>query len=79
MARTIASSGTVTMSSTQRRISANGRTPSELRSPSAMVCGLTLGRMVPARNERAASSAPAGSTPMTRITGRSALAATAHA
>ena len=77
IARTIASSDTVVMSSTRRRISANGRSPSALRRPSAMVAGLRLGRMRPARNERAASSAPAGSTPITRMAGLSVLAATA--
>src|SRR5256885_13754731 len=64
IARTIASSDTVVMSSTRRWISANGRSPSALRRPSAMVTGLRLGRVRPAPDERAASSAAAGPAPL---------------
>ena len=66
MAARMDSSETVRMSSTSRRMIAKFRTPSEVRSPSAMVSGASTGRIRPARSDRIASSARAGSAPNTR-------------
>ena len=66
MAARMDSSDTVRMSSTSRRMIAKFRSPREVRSPSAMVSGASTGMMRPARSERIASSARAGSAPKTR-------------
>src|SRR6185503_9101860 len=69
IAATIDSSVTVTMSETWLRISAKVRSLVELRKPSAMVFACVIGMNLPALNERLASSAPAGSAPITRMPG----------
>jgi CO dehydrogenase maturation factor len=69
MARTMAGSSTVTMRSTWVRMAAKVSSPSDVRSPSHTVVGLTDGTMRPSASERQASSAPAGSVPMTRTPG----------
>ena len=68
-------SETVAISSTPRRMWSKVDWLSEARRPSAMVLTSVSGISRPAANERAASSAPAGSAPTTRAAGRSAFTA----
>ena len=77
IAATMLSSETVTTLSTCCWISGKFRSPSEVRSPSAIVVVFSSGMMCPAAKDRAASSAPAGSAAITRMPGRAPLAATA--
>jgi hypothetical protein len=78
MARTMASSSTVTTSSRNASWCAKGTVPIRMDiSPSAMLCvdGSVTGS--PASRARASFGAPEGSTPITRTAGRSCLTAAA--
>ena len=67
---------TVTTSSTSRRFTSNVSSPgSSAWSPSAIVRGTSIRTRSPAASERRVSSPASGSTPTTRIAGRSAFAA----
>ncbi len=60
-------SETVTISATSFLIISKLSTPSDVRRPSAMVWGFSDGTILPALNERNASSAPAGSQAITFV------------
>lgn len=81
MASRISSSLTATKPSTNSRMCANVRSPTRCaRSASAMVRPVSSGSHAtgrPARWESRASAASSGSTPMTLISGRTALTAAA--
>src|SRR5690606_19766348 len=78
MAAMMAASGTVTIASTCRRMMARFGSPTVARRPSAIVFGRSTGTIFPAWNDAAASAAPSGSTPMTRMPGWRAFAAVAQ-
>src|SRR5579875_2857290 len=76
IASTISSSLTVTTSSTRSRLTSNVSSPgSAACNPSAIVRGTSIRMRRPASSERRVSSPASGSTPTTRIPGRSAFAA----
>ena len=69
VASMISASEEVTIASTCRRMTAKVRVPSEVRRPSAIVRGSNDGWIVPVSSERRASSAFAGSAPITSVPG----------
>ena len=77
MASRISASVAVTIRSTWREITAKVRGPSEVRRPSAIVWGSFEGWIEPASSDRRASSALAGSAPMTRVVASRPLTARA--